>query len=196
MPCPCSLPSPRLPATVSPLDRDTTHEKAPQIASTHLGKGGQRRPATGPALRSTPTSARPPTFPGAYQSEEAKRAEAAFLRQRERAFRVSNTVPDPTALLVIDEADRLREAALEQVRDIFDTGGIGVILIGMPGLEKRLARHPQLYSRIGFVHEFRALAESAIRQLLAERWTPHGVRLPPLPMDEDRVAAIIRIHAM
>ena len=68
-------------------------------------------------------------------------------------------IRDIPILLVIDEADRLRVASLEQVRAIFDQGGMGLVLIGMPGLEKRFARYAQLYSRVGFVHEFCALAE-------------------------------------
>src|ERR1022692_3900866 len=87
-------------------------------------------------------------------------------------------IKDPTTLILVDEADRLRLASLEQVRAIVHAGEIGVILIGMPGLEKRLARYPQFYSRIGFVHEFRPLAVAEIHQLLEQRWTPAGVHLP------------------
>jgi hypothetical protein len=36
--------------------------------------------------------------------------------------------PDPTSLIIIDETDRLKMAALEQVRDIFDQGGLGTPL--------------------------------------------------------------------
>src|SRR5215472_5636974 len=100
---------------------------------------------------------------------------------------------DPTKLIIIDEADRLRIASLEQVRAIFDAGEIGVILIGMPGLEKRLARYPQFYSRIGFVHEFRPWMLLRFGQLFQEGWTPRGVQLPPQPWDQEAVAAIIRI---
>jgi hypothetical protein len=63
-------------------------------------------------------------------------------------------------------------AGLEQVRDIFDRGGIGLVLIGIPGIEKRLARYPQFYSRIGFVHEFRSLDAKEVHELLDQRWTP------------------------
>ncbi len=102
-------------------------------------------------------------------------------------------IPDPTTLILVDEADRLRMASLEQVRAIFDAGHIGVILIGMPGLEKRLARYPQFYSRIGFVHEFRSLSAREIRQLLDQRWAPACVHLPQHPLDPETSAATIRI---
>lgn len=103
-------------------------------------------------------------------------------------------IGDPTKLVVIDEADRLRMTSLEEIRSIFDVGGIGLVLIGMPGLEKRLARYPQFYSRIGFVHQFRPLGAQEMRQLLAQRWTPPGVRLPDSEaMDAETVAAIIRV---
>lgn len=102
-------------------------------------------------------------------------------------------IKDPTTLIVIDEADRLRMASLEQARAIFDSGQIGLILIGMPGIEKRMARYAQFYSRIGFVHEFRPLGAVEIRQLLEQRWTPPGVHLPERPMDQETMAAIIRM---
>jgi hypothetical protein len=100
-------------------------------------------------------------------------------------------LPDPTTL--IDEADRPRTGSLEQVRAIFYASEIGVVLIGMPGLEKRLARYAQFYSRIGFVHEFRPLGTAEIRRLQAQRWAPAGVHLPEQPWAEDATAAIIRI---
>lgn len=84
-------------------------------------------------------------------------------------------IPDPTRLILIDEADRLKMASLEAARDLFDRGDWGPILIGMPGIEKRMARYPQFYSRIGFVREFRPLGVAEIRRLLAEGWRPPGI---------------------
>ena len=102
-------------------------------------------------------------------------------------------IKDPTTLIVVDEADRLRMASLEQVRAIFDAGPIGLILVGMPGLEKRLARYPQFYSRIGFVHEFRPLGAAEVLQLLERHWTPPGVCLPDKCLAPEAIAVIIRI---
>ncbi len=75
-----------------------------------------------------------------------------------------------TELLIIDEADRLKATGLEQVRDYYDRHQMGVILIGMPGIERRLARYPQLYSRIGFAHEYRPLTADELTVVLTRRW--------------------------
>ena len=44
-------------------------------------------------------------------------------------------------LLIVDESDRLKLTALEQVRDYYDQKNCGLILIGMPGMEKKLSRY-------------------------------------------------------
>jgi DNA transposition AAA+ family ATPase len=99
----------------------------------------------------------------------------------------------PVRLILVDEADRLKVASLEQLRDLFDRNGIGLILIGMPGIEKRLARYPQLYSGVGFVHAFRTLRAEEIRQLIAEHGPEVGLTLPTSGIsDQEAIAAIIR----
>jgi DNA transposition AAA+ family ATPase len=102
-------------------------------------------------------------------------------------------IADPTTLIVVDEADRLAMNSLEQLRSIFDHSGLGMVLIGMPGIEKRIARYPQLFSRIGFVHEFRALPDADIQALFDQRWTPVGIHLPASPPAPEVIAAVIRL---
>lgn len=50
-----------------------------------------------------------------------------------------STAPE---MVIVDEADWLRTAGLEQLRDFFDRRDLGVTLIGMPGIDSLTARHP------------------------------------------------------
>jgi len=97
-------------------------------------------------------------------------------------------------LLIVDEADRLKPGGLEQLRDYFDRHPIGLILIGMPGLEKRLARYPQLYSRVGFAHRYEPLSADELRFVLTHHWQRLGLTLSAEDFtDTEAVAAVARI---
>lgn len=101
-------------------------------------------------------------------------------------------IPDPTTLIIVDEANRLAMNSLEQLRSIFDQSGLGMVPIGMP-VSRNVSRYPQLFSRIGFVHEFRALSDADIQVLLELRWAPVGIDLPVSCPEPAVIAAVIRL---
>jgi AAA domain-containing protein len=97
-------------------------------------------------------------------------------------------------LIIIDEAERLSTAAVEYLRDMFDRTTIGLMFIGMPGIEKRLARYPQLYSRVGFAHHYRPLQGDELTFVLTRHWRKLGLSLDSADFtDTQAIAAISRI---
>lgn len=63
----------------------------------------------------------------------------------------------------------------------------------MPGLEKRFAAFPQLYSRIGFAHQYRPLTDEELAFVLARHWRKLGLTLDLADFTDSRsIAAISR----
>ena len=85
-------------------------------------------------------------------------------------------------------------SGIEQFREIYDAGNIGLIFIGMPGLEKKLSRYPQLYSRVGFAHQYRALSQEEMRFMLSHYWERLDLKMNPNDFtDAEAIVAITRI---
>ena len=97
-------------------------------------------------------------------------------------------------LLIVDEAERLSPTALEMLRDRHDRTRLAMILIGMPGIDQRFRHYPQLYSRLGFSHRYRALGRDELLFVLDRHWKRLGRTLNPDDFtDAQAVAAIERI---
>lgn len=97
-------------------------------------------------------------------------------------------------LIIIDEAERLNVTALEILRALYDKLDVSFIFIGMPGLEKKLSRYPQLYSRIGFAHEYRVLSKEEMIFMLEHHWKKLNLTFKPDDFaDHEAMTAIIRI---
>lgn len=78
-------------------------------------------------------------------------------------------------LIIVDEVDRLKTQTIEILRDIYDQNNIGMVFIGMPGIEHRLSRYPQLYSRVGFLHEYKKMTSTEIKFILEHKWKELGL---------------------
>lgn len=97
-------------------------------------------------------------------------------------------------LVIVDESDCLSFKSLEQLRHLYDKYRFGLILIGMPGFEKRLSRYAQLYSRIGFAHEFHPLSEDEMEFLFEHHWQSLGLTLDKKQFsDVEAIKTIARI---
>lgn len=111
-------------------------------------------------------------------------AEAVGLRDvsggaRKIARSIRRKVEGTRGLLIIDEAQHLSVAALEEMRSIHDATGIGVALVGNPDVYARLTggsrsmQFAQLFSRIG-MRVFLARPTVGDVRALAQAWGVKG----------------------
>jgi len=64
----------------------------------------------------------------------------------------------------------------------------------MPGIEKRMVRYPQLYSRVGFAHHYRPLQGDELTFVLTRHWRKLGLSLDCADFtDTQAIATISRI---
>lgn len=97
--------------------------------------------------------------------------EAGGARAMARA--ICKRVRDTHGLLVIDEAQHLTTAALDEVRSIHDATGIGIALVGNEGVWARMAggrnsaQLDRLFSRVGKRLALRKSTDADIRALVA-----------------------------
>jgi DNA transposition AAA+ family ATPase len=113
--------------------------------------------------------------------------------QGKEEFLVTRRFSHLIELLIVDEANRLKDAGLELIRDFADRGEFGLVLLGMPGLEKRLMRAPQLYSRIGFAHEMEPLSDEETRDFLEKRRSHRVKAYSDDFTDKEAVGTLLRI---
>jgi DNA transposition AAA+ family ATPase len=97
-------------------------------------------------------------------------------------------------LVLIDEAERLKPQAFELIRELYDAGEATFIFIGMPGIDKVIERYPQLYSRVGFVHQFKNLGKNEVEFILNKHFSKLGASIDETDFgDQEAVSAIIRM---
>ncbi|WIM66806.1 AAA family ATPase [Corynebacterium breve] len=114
--------------------------------------------------------------------------------QRDRLHMRRSSGEKLTQLIIIDEAERLPPTALEMLRDIHDRDGVAIMFIGMPGIDQRFRHYPQLFSRLGFSHRYRALGKDELLFVLNRHYKRLGRELDPEDFtDAQAIAAIERL---
>jgi len=80
-------------------------------------------------------------------------------------------------LLIIDKAHRLSLKCLEAIGDFAEKHKLGVVLLGMPGFDRRIRNYDQINNRVGFYHHFNTPRTDEIKAILEARWQSQEVTI-------------------
>jgi DNA transposition AAA+ family ATPase len=169
------------------------------VIETHPPRHPEEASATGALDRSrsvlyTPSVGATLKQVAADMRQLIKRADIGIeehQRRNEPAPRVISGRRRQVELVIVDEAERLNPLAVEHLRDRFDRGRFGLIFIGMPGIEKRISRHPQLFSRVGFAHRYRTLTGEELQFVLERKWRSLGLTIDPDDFVDAQAIALV-----
>jgi hypothetical protein len=71
------------------------------------------------------------------------------------------------AFLIVDEADRLRSAEVDLLRELAEVSGVALCLMGCPGILATLERVPAARHRIGFWFQVPPVCEQDLQKVLS-----------------------------
>lgn len=80
-------------------------------------------------------------------------------------------------LLFIDKAQRLSTKCLEVACDFAEKHKLGLVLLGMPGFDRRMRNLEQLNNRVGFYHVFNTPRTEELRLILESRWQSQQIQI-------------------
>jgi DNA transposition AAA+ family ATPase len=80
-------------------------------------------------------------------------------------------------LLIVDKAHRLSLKCLEAIADLAERYRLGLVLLGMPGFDRRIRNYEQLNTQVGFYHVFNTPRTDELRAILEARWQHQQVTI-------------------
>lgn len=86
----------------------------------------------------------------------------------------------------------MKLSELEVIRDLYDRTPLSIMLIGSPGIERRLRRsgYGQLHSRFTFGYEIQPLTNDEMRIFIARKWQELSL---PCTVDDAVSTTLMRI---
>ena len=80
-------------------------------------------------------------------------------------------------LIIIDKAQRLPSKCLEAIADFGKNHNLGLVLIGLPGFDRRVRHYEPIDNMIGFYHVFNTPRTEELRAILEARWQSQQITI-------------------